>query len=68
MKEIETISDPLPPTMFITKASTNNRTMTKAINIFLYLFFIFYLSNSFFESSVHPACDLYSTIYILISA
>ena len=40
MKEMETISDPLPPTMFITKASTNNRTMTKAINIFLYLFFI----------------------------
>jgi len=40
MKEIETISDPLPPTMFITKASTINSTITKAINIFLYLLFI----------------------------
>lgn len=40
MKEIETISDPLPPTMFITKASTINSEITNTIKIFLYLFFI----------------------------
>ena len=43
MKEIETISDPLPPTMFITKASTINSEITNSNKYFFVFIFHFFL-------------------------
>ena len=64
MKEIETIIEPLPLKMFITKASTSNSAITKAINIFLYLFFISFLVILFLNHlSTRPVTYILQYIY-----